>query len=120
MVDIINRSLSQIFVHQQVKYKTPEALARTVVIQSGTSQSVSLSWVDKIVFKVISPPFIISELLAKDFVEGKLHVSILFAEMDVFKHSIYAEEEKIQVPVLDESPNKDAKYIAEWLKRQTG
>ena len=105
---------------QLVKYNTPESLARNVVVQAGASQSVSLSWVNGVVFKIITPPFIISELLAKEFVEGKLHVSILFAEMDTFKPSIHAAEEKIQIPILDDSNNKEAKAITEWLKEQPG
>ncbi len=120
MVDILNKPLSQIVVRQLVKYNTPESLARNVVVQAGASQSVSLSWVNGVVFKIITPPFIISELLAKEFVEGKLHVSILFAEMDTFKPSIHAAEEKIQIPILDDSNNKEAKAITEWLKEQPG
>jgi len=102
-----------------VKYNSPESLARTVVIQGGASQSVSLTWVNGIIFKIITPPFIISEFLAKEFVEGKLYVSLLYSEMANFKPSIHAEEEKIQIPILNESNNREAKAIADWLKKQT-
>jgi|TARA_B100001964_G_C14099125_1_gene538468 hypothetical protein len=120
MVDILNKPLSQIVVRQFVKYSSPEVLARNVVVQAGASQSVSLTWVNGIAFKIITPPFIISELLAKEFVEGRLHVSLLYAEMDTFRPSIHAAEEKIQIPILDESDNKEAKSIADWLKQQPG
>ncbi|MEE9586352.1 MAG: hypothetical protein V3W09_05555 [Nitrososphaerales archaeon] len=120
MVEIKHKPLSQIVVHQYVKYGSPEELARTVVVQSGATQSVSLSWIDSMVFKIISPPFIISELLAKEFIEGRLHVSILYADMNSFDSSIHAAVEKIKIPVLDESRNKEAQVIVDWLKRQTG
>ena len=120
MVDILNKPLSQIVVRQFVKYSSPEVLARNVVVQAGASQSVSLTWVNGIAFKIITPPFIISELLAKEFVEGRLHVSLLYAEMDTFRPSIHAAVEKIQIPILDESNNKEAKAIADWLKHQSG
>ncbi len=120
MVDIVNKPLSQIVVRQFVKYSSPEALARIVVVQAGAAQSVSLIWVNGIAFKIMTPPFIISELLAKEFVEGRLHVSLLYAEMDTFMPSIHATEEKIQIPILDESNNREAKVISEWLKQQSG
>jgi hypothetical protein len=40
--------------------------------------------------------------------------------MDTFRPSIHAAEEKIQIPILDESDNKEAKSIADWLKQQPG
>jgi hypothetical protein len=116
LVKISYGPLNEIIVHQYVKYESPEALARTVVVQVGSTQSVSLSWVDNIAFKILSPPFVISELLSKEFVEGKLHISILYAEMNKFKPSIHTSEEKLQVPVLDESGNNEARAIVDWLK----
>ena len=105
-------------IRQFVKYNSPEDLARTVVVQAGASQSVSLTWVNGIIFKIIPPSFIISELLAKEFIEGRLHVSVLFSEMAIFKPSIHASEEKIQIPILNESNNKEANSIANWLRQQ--
>ncbi len=105
-------------IRQFVKYNSPEDLARTVVVQAGASQSVSLTWVNGIVFKIIPPSFIISELLAKEFIEGRLHVSVLFSEMASFKPSIHASEEKIQIPILNESNNKEANSVANWLRQQ--
>jgi hypothetical protein len=118
MAEILNKPLNQIVIRQSVKYNSPEDLARTVVVQAGASQSVSLTWVNGIVFKISPPPFIISELLAKEFVEGRLHISVLSAEMPNFKPSIHASEEKIQIPILNESNNEEAKSIANWLKQQ--
>ena len=105
-------------IRQFVKYNSPEDLARTVVVQAGASQSVSLTWVNGIIFKIIPPSFIISELLAKEFIEGRLHVPVLFSEMAIFKPSIHASEEKIQIPILNESNNKEANSIANWLRQQ--
>lgn len=116
MVDILYKPLNQIIIRQQVKYSSAEALARAVLVQWG-SMPVSLSWVDGLVFRITSPPFIMSELLAKEYVEGKLHVSILYADMPAFQPSIHAAEEKIQVPVLNESANMEAKAVVEWLKK---
>ncbi len=118
LVEVLHKPFKQIFLHQYVEYDSPEALARTVALQSGATQSVSLSWADGLVFKIISPPFVISELLEKDFMEGKLHISVLYTQMPKFKPTINAAEEKIQVPVLDESNNKDALVIVDWLKNQ--
>lgn len=116
MVKISYGPLNEIVVHQYVKYGSPEALARTVVVQVGATQAVSLSWVNNIAFKIISPPFVISELLSKEFVEGRLHISILYADMDKFKPIIHTAEEKLQVPILDESGNNEARAIVDWLK----
>lgn len=118
MIEILNKPLNQIVIRQSIKYNSPEDLARTVVVQAGASGPMSLTWVNGIVFKIIPAPFIISELLAKEFVEGKLHISILSAEMTNFKPSIHASEEKIQIPILNESNNEEAKSIANWLKQQ--
>lgn len=120
MVEILHKPLSQILVHRYMKYSSPESLARTVVVQSGAGQSLSLSWADGVAFKTISPSFVISELLAKEFVEGRLRVSVLYADMNAFKPVIHAAEEKIQVAILDESGNKEAKALVDWLKKQTG
>lgn len=107
-------------VHQFVKYGSPESLARTVVVQSSPGQPVSLSWIDGIAFKIVSPPFVISDLFAKEFLEGRLHVSILYAEMTAFKPSIHAAEENISIPILNDSSNREARAIVDWLKRQNG
>ncbi|MCL4437296.1 MAG: hypothetical protein M1503_04805 [Thaumarchaeota archaeon] len=118
MVEIISKPLTQIAVHQIIRYQTPESLARTVVVQSSTGQPLSLSWIDGIVYRVLPPPFFISELLSKEYLEGKLHLSVLYAEMPTFKTTIHAAEENITIPVLNESDNTEAKALVTWLKKQ--
>jgi len=120
LIEITYRPLKQIFVRQYVKYNSPEDLARSVAIQSGAMQPASLSWISGVVFRIASPPFIVSELLAKEFIEGRLHISILYADMPVYHPTIHAAEEKVLIPVLNESSNTEAKQIIDWLKKQTG
>ncbi len=89
-----------------------------MVVQSSTGQPLSLSWIDGVVYRVLPPPFFISDLLAKEYLEGKLHLSVLYAEMPTFKSTIHAAEENIAIPVLNESDNPEAKAIITWLKKQ--
>jgi hypothetical protein len=116
MVEILSKPLNHIVIHQTVKYDSAETLARSVVVQSSAGQPVSLSWIGGIVFKIVSPPFVISDLLAKEYLEGRLHVSILYSAMPVFKSSIHVAEENISLPVLNESNNAEAQTIVSWLK----
>jgi len=119
LTDISYRPLKQIVVRQYVKYRSPGELARTVAIQSGAVQPASLSWVDGIIFKIASPPYVISEALAKEYIEGRLHISIFYADMPIYQPTVQAAEEKVLIPVLNESSNAEAKQIVEWLKKQT-
>jgi hypothetical protein len=118
LLEIIRKPLNQILIHQVVRYSTPEALARTVVVQSSPGQPASLSWADGVIYKVLPPPFFLSELLSKEYIEGKLHVSIIYTEMPTFKSTIHAAEENISIPILNESDNTEAKAIITWLKTQ--
>jgi hypothetical protein len=104
MVDISHRPLKEIVVYESVKRKSVEDLARLIVAEFGPIQSQSIRWADGIAFRLSMPPiFLSSETLAKEFLGGKIFVSIDYAPMPVYKPTVNSAEEKVLLPVIDDS-----------------
>ncbi len=73
-------------------------------------------------FRTTLPPVLLtSDHAAREFTEnGRLHVSIDYAEMPHFKPTVNAAEEKVVIPVLDETSSPDSRAIVDWLKNAKG
>jgi hypothetical protein len=118
MVEISHRPLKEIVVYEAVKRRNAEELARLIVAESGPMQSQSIRWADGIAFRVSMPPiFLSSETLAKEFLDGKIFVSIDYAPMPVYKVTINSAEEKVLLPVIDDSVDPNSKELVAWIKK---
>lgn len=119
MVEVTYQPLKQVLVYERVKHRSVEALARAVAIESGGMQSPYLCWNDGVAFKLSPPPiFTMSETFAKEFLDGKLHVSVDYAVMPQYKATVNAAEEKVIIPILDDSPSPLAKQVVAWIRSQ--
>jgi hypothetical protein len=73
-------------------------------------------------FRTSLPPALLtSDYAAREFTEnGRLHVSIDYAEMAHFRPAVNAAEEKVVIPVLDETPSQVSRAIVNWLSNMKG
>ncbi len=122
MVEAVHRVLKEIVVFEHARYRSVEELARDASLETGGFQPPVLRWADGIAFRTSLPPVLLtSDHAARQFTEnGRLHVSIDYAEMPHFKPTVNAAEEKVVMPVLDETPNPVSRAIVDWLKNTKG
>jgi hypothetical protein len=118
LVEIVPRGLKEIIIFEHVRYPSAEDLARVAILETGGFQPPVLRWARGLAFRIAPSPLLLaSDYAAREFAEnGRMHVSIDFAEMSQYKSSVNAAEEKVVVPVLDESPSEVSRRIVEWLK----
>ena len=118
LVQVVPRSLKEIVVFEHVRYPSVEELARVATLETGGLQAPVLRWAEGFVFRIAPSPLLLaSDFAAREFVEnGRMHVAVDYAEMSQFKPSVNAAEEKVVVPVLDESTSPVSRRIVEWLK----
>lgn len=121
MVEVKHRPIKEIVVYECVKYESPEDLARAVAIEAGTIHPASLRWANGIVFKLSIPDFLLSsDVMTKEFIEGRLYVSLGYSDMPEFSPKVHSKEERVIVPVLDESSSEIAQSITKWVREREG
>ncbi len=122
MVDIVHRGLKEIVVFEHARYRSVDELARVASLEAGGLQPPVLRWANGIAFRTTLPQVLLSsDHAAKELTEnGRLHVSIDYAEMPHFKPTVNAAEERVVIPVLDETPSPVSLAIVDWLKNRKG
>ena len=112
----------EIELKEYTKFEKLEDLVYPFAQLRAVGQPVSLNWVEGIIFihTIMDPNT--SELVAEDFLKGKLYIiSANFALMDKYKPFITykSPQGEIAVPVINVSSNSMLSELGRWLKTQT-
>ncbi len=119
MVQIISRPIKEFVVYRYIKFRSAGELARRAVIEGSPMQPAHLKWINGIVYRTIYPAAsLMSETLAKEFLDGKIWVEVEFADMPQFKGTVNSAEENVLLPIVDNSIDRDEYTLIEWLKKQ--
>ena len=112
----------EIEIKEYTKFEKLEDLVYAVAQLRAVGQPVSLNWAEGIVFTHAVMPATTSELVAEDFLKGKLYIiSANFALVDRYKPSITykSPQGEVAVPIINVSSNSILSELARWLKTQT-
>lgn len=121
MVEVVYRPIKRLIVYECIKYKKPDELARAVSMESGTIKAAYLKWAEGIVFRASSLGLMLSsDIFAREFMEGKFHVSVEYSPMPEFRPRIQTSEERVIVPIIDDSNNELSLSLVGWIKEREG
>ena len=121
MIEVVYRPIKQLVVYECIKYDRPDELARAVSMEAGTIKAPYLKWADGIVFRVSSLGHMLSsDVFAKEFMEGRFHVSVEYAHLPEFTPRIQTSEERVIVAIIDDSNNELSLSLARWIKEREG
>ena len=117
MVQITHRPIKEFIVYKQMKYDSPNSLARKAMIESSPVATPYLKWINGIIYRLGYPTSIsLSETSVKEFLAGKIWVEVEFAEMVEFSPTINSEGENVAVPIVDASNDENEADLVDWIK----
>jgi len=111
----------EIEIKEYTKFEKLEDLVYAFAQLRAVGQPVSLNWAEGIVFIHAVMPPTTSELVAEDFLKGKLYIiSVNFALMNRYKPSITykSPQGEVAVPIINVSSNSILSELVRWLKTQ--
>lgn len=118
MVQITSKPIKEFIIYRYTKFRNANELARRAVIEGSPMQPVHLKWIGGIVYRTIYPAAsLMSEALAKEFLDGRIWVEVEYADMPQFKGTVNTAEENVTVPVVDNSIDREEFALVDWLKK---
>jgi len=111
----------EIVIKEYTKFEKLQDLVYAFAQLRAVGQPVSLNWAKGIVFTHSVMPPDTSELVAEDFLKGKLYIiSVNFALMDKYEPSITykSPQGEIAVPIINVSSSSLLSELTKWLKTQ--
>ncbi len=111
----------EIIIKEYTKFEKLQDLIYAFAQLRAVGQPVSLNWAEGVVFiHAVMPPDT-SELIAEDFMKGKLYyISVNFALMNKYEPSVTYKnpQGEMAVPIINVSSNNLLSELAKWLKTQ--
>lgn len=117
VIEIEHRPIRKLVILEYVQYPTMKALSEAMasIIKAGVR--VILTWAGGVAFFHQPIPWT-TERIMKDRLRGEVYwSSILFSLMPDYKPSIRVG--KVDVPIMNVSPNLVFSQVADWLKDHT-
>ncbi len=111
----------EIIIKEYTKFEKLQDLIYAFAQLRAVGQPVSLNWAEGVVFIHSAMPPDTSELIAEDFLKGKLYyISVNFALMDKYEPSVTykSPQGEIAVPIINVSSSNLLSKLAKWLKNQ--
>jgi len=116
-IKISYEPLKEVIIKEYTRFENIEDLIYIFAQMRVAGAPVALNWANGIVF-VYSPLPLDTDQLAEEFLEGKVYwANVSFAVMPQYK-PVLETKEKMQVPVINASPNVIIRQATEWLKQQ--
>lgn len=117
VIEIEHRPIRKLVILEYIQYPTMKALSEAMAAIIKAGARVILTWAGGLAFFHQPIPWT-TEHIMKDRLRGEVYwSSILFSLMPDFKPSIRVG--KVDVPIMDVSPNPVFRQVADWLKDRT-
>lgn len=111
----------EIVIKEYTKFEKLNDLIYAFAQARAVGQPASLNWAEGVVFIHSAMPPSTSELIAEDFMKGKLYyISVIFALLDEYQPQVTykSPQGEMPVPIINVNSSYILSELAKWLKTQ--